>query len=83
MQQIVNVKVMRESDAATIRGGISGRELMMRAARGILESHAWRGKVAIVCGSGNNAGDGFALELLLHEQKIDCRIYLLSPAISR
>ncbi len=82
MQQVVDVQTMRESDAETIRGGISGRELMTRAARGILEGHAWRGKVAIVCGAGNNAGDGFALALLLHARKIDCRIYLLSDRFS-
>ena len=82
MKQIVDVRVMRESDENTIRNGTSGRELMWRAAKGVFESYAWQGSVAIVCGSGNNAGDGYALALLLHEAHIPCRVYLLSDRFS-
>ena len=82
MKQIVDVRVMRESDENTIRNGTSGRELMWRAAKGVLESYAWQGPVAIVCGSGNNAGDGYALALLLREKHIPCRVYLLSDRFS-
>ena len=82
MQRIVDVKTMRESDAKAIAGGVAGRELMLRAAKGVFESYPWKGKTAIVCGTGNNAGDGYALALLLQEAKIACEIILLSDRFS-
>ncbi len=82
MKQVVSVKVMRESDAETIRRGTSGRELMYRTGQGIFSSHVWQGPVAIVCGSGNNAGDGYVLAGLLQEAKIPCTIFLLSEQFS-
>ncbi len=82
MQKIVRVDTMRYSDAETIRQGTSGRELMYRAGLGVLESHLWQGPVAIVCGSGNNGGDGYVLALLLQEKKIPCTVFLLSERFS-
>lgn len=83
MIPITDVKTMRERDAATIAGGISGRELMRRAGEGILASHEWRGRVAIVCGSGNNAGDGYVLALLLLKRGIDATLILLGDRFSK
>lgn len=78
MKRILSVENMRESDAATIRKGIPGRELMYRAGRSILEETLKRfevkGPVGILAGSGNNAGDGYVLALLLHEREIPCNI---------
>lgn len=82
MIELLSVAAMRESDAATIRGGISGKELMYRAGVGIFESVRWHGNVAIVCGSGNNAGDGYVLAILLSEKKIPCTLFLLSERFS-
>lgn len=82
MQTAVSVKTMRESDAATIKSGIEGKELMLRAGKGVLESYAWKGPVAIVCGSGNNAGDGYVLALLLQERGIPCTVFLLFDRFS-
>ncbi len=74
MIDILSVDNMRKSDAATIAAGTPGTELMMRAARGVFEAVSWKAPVAIVCGSGNNAGDGYALGLCLNEAGIDCAI---------
>lgn len=82
MQKVVSVAVMRHSDAETIRRGVPSRELMLRAGKGILESHAWKGPVAIVTGSGNNGGDGYVLALLLREKGIPCTVFLLSDRFS-
>lgn len=82
MQKVVSVAVMRHSDAETIQGGIPGRELMLRAGRGVLNSHTWKGPVAIVAGSGNNGGDGYVLALLLTERGIPCTVFLLSDRFS-
>lgn len=82
MIPVTDVKTMRASDAATIASGISGKELMMRAGKGIFKAYPWRGRVAIVCGVGNNAGDGYVLALLLHEAGIPCSLLLLEDRFS-
>jgi len=82
VQPIVDTKTMRNSDAETIRRGTSGRELMRRAGEGIFHSYAWHGPVAIVVGSGNNAGDGYVLAALLQRARIPCTLVLLSDLFS-
>ena len=67
MKEVLSVENMRLSDAHTIDSGTPGTELMMRAAEGIFNAVKWQNPVAIVCGSGNNAGDGYALALLLQK----------------
>ena len=67
MLSAVSTDLMRKSDLATIEGGVSGIELMYRAAMGVYNSVKWNGKIAIISGSGNNAGDGYALALILKE----------------
>ena len=83
VKTVVDVKTMRESDAATIAAGTSGRELMYRAGVGVCQSYPWQGPVAIVCGSGNNAGDGYVLATLLHKLQIPCTLFLLAERFSR
>jgi NAD(P)H-hydrate epimerase len=59
---------VRDYDAAAIAAGIPGPVLMENAARGavdLLLSLGVRGPIAIVCGKGNNGGDGFAMARLL------------------
>ena len=82
MLQIVSVKVMQESDKATIAAGTPSRELMLRAAKGILDSYAWTGKTLIICGTGNNAGDGYALATLMQKENLSCDLLLLSNRFS-
>lgn len=82
MIRVVSVENMRKSDARTIEGGIPGRELMLRAGRGVFNSAEWKPPVAILCGSGNNAGDGYVIALLLHEANIPCELILLSEKFS-
>ena len=71
MRDVVSVQLMRDSDMVTIDGGISGKEFMYRAAMGVYNSVTWREKIAIVCGDGNNAGDGYALALILKDKGYD------------
>ena len=82
MLPIIDVKTMQESDRATIANGTSARELMLRAAKGIFDSYAWRGKTLIVCGVGNNAGDGYALATLLQGANLSCELLLLANRFS-
>ena len=67
---IISVAEMREADRRTIERGTPSKELMRRAAQGIFDAAESRGvwqrkKVLIVCGSGNNGGDGYALAEIL------------------
>ena len=79
MQTVLTVQSMRESDAAAIAAGTPGRELMARAARAVFEAVPWEAPVAIVCGKGNNGGDGYALACLLHGAGIACTLFAPEP----
>ena len=82
MKKVVSVDVMRESDAFTIKNYTDSKALMYRAGEGVFKSYPWRGKTAIVCGSGNNAGDGYVLALLLKKHSIPCTLFLLKESFS-
>lgn len=82
MQPIYSVTAMRKSDAEAIASGIPARELMRRAGERIFSAYPWKGPVAVVCGPGNNGGDGFVLALYLVRAGIPCRILLLSECFS-
>ena len=74
MEKLISVAVMRASDAAEIAGGTDSKTLMYRAGLGLFQSWDWHGKIDIVTGSGNNAGDGYVLALLLRQHGLTCRI---------
>lgn len=78
----VSVEVMRESDAWTIANKIPSKELMRRAGEGIFRSVQWKSPVAVVCGSGNNAGDGYVVADLLRSENIEVTIILLGEKFS-
>ena len=82
MQKIVSSRVMRESDAYTCKNITDSKVLMFRAGKGIEESFDFKGKTAVVCGSGNNAGDGYVLAKLLFEKGYDVTILRLSEKFS-
>ena len=82
MKDILSVENMRKSDAHTIECETPSKELMMRAAKGVFDSVKWKEPVAIVCGSGNNAGDGYALAVLLNDANIKCTLFCLSDRFS-
>ena len=78
----ISVQNMRDSDAYTIANFVPGPELMHRAAMGVFLSHDWQGRAAIVCGSGNNGGDGFALACILWERGYQCALFTVSSRLS-
>ena len=59
MQDILSVGEMRMSDAIATSSLVPGMELMRRAGEGIFRAAEWKPPVAVVCGSGNNGGDGY------------------------
>jgi NAD(P)H-hydrate epimerase len=75
---------VREVDRRAIEVyGMSGLVLMENAGRGcvdVLLSLGCRGPVAVVCGKGNNAGDGFVIARHLDIRGIAVKVLLLAPA---
>ncbi len=82
MKKVISKEVMRQSDKYTIENKCSSLELMNKAAEAVMNSYEFNGKVLIVAGSGNNAGDGYALALHLHEKNIDVNILLVENKFS-
>lgn len=81
-KQVVSVDNMRRSDAATIARSVPSLELMRRAAQGIFDACDWPGHTAVVAGSGNNGGDGYALAEILHDHGMDVSIHMVSEKAS-
>ncbi|MBQ5745166.1 MAG: NAD(P)H-hydrate epimerase, partial [Ruminococcus sp.] len=73
----------RDSDAQTIASGVTSAELMYRAALGLFQAVRFVGKIAIVCGSGNNGGDGYALACVLLENGITPTIFRVNEKFSK
>ena len=82
MKNVYSVEEMRRFDRETIRGGVSSEKLMFNAGVALREAHPFDGKTAIVCGKGNNAGDGYVLAALLKREGKDCRLFLAEDAFS-
>ena len=77
MPVCVSTEVMRESDRWTIEHLVPSKELMARAGKAIFDQVSWQAPVGIICGKGNNAGDGFVVASLLKNSGIECEIVLL------
>jgi NAD(P)H-hydrate epimerase len=74
---------MREMDRITIAGGVPGITLMERAGHGLfVEAMSLlgprKGRTVVLCGRGNNGGDGFVVARLLHAAGRE--VYVLSVA---
>ena len=63
MIEVLSTAEMRAADARTTAGGVPGIELMERAGQAVAEclSRRWPDarRVLVLCGPGNNGGDGF------------------------
>ena len=74
---------MRATDRWAIEEhGIPGLELMERAGRGLADlvvAVAPDGPIAVVCGKGNNGGDGYVAARLLREAGREVRVLAVAP----
>ena len=77
---LLSVEQMYEADRRTIASGTTGLALMEAAGsaitREILKKWSPR-KTVILCGPGNNGGDGFVVARLLHQKGWNVRVLLL------
>jgi NAD(P)H-hydrate epimerase len=79
--RVLNGSQMREADRQTIeRHGIPASTLMAHAGAAIaaeVQAIGPDGPIAVVCGRGNNGGDGFVAARLLREAGFDARAFLI------
>ncbi len=85
MKPVVTAAEMRALDRATIEDiGLPAVTLMETAGRAVADAAvrwlgAERGHVAVVCGPGNNGGDGFVAARVLRDRGLDAVVYLAVP----
>lgn len=75
MEFLLNSAQMKQYDMDTIKKiGVPSLALMERAAMGVVDEIILAGfdlgSVLVICGSGNNGGDGFAVARLLEERNV-------------
>ena len=83
--KLVTADKMRELDNLTIeKHGVPGIVLMERAGKGAFDlllkcfTEEANAGIVVVCGGGNNGGDGFVLARYAHENSIPVKIILLA-----
>jgi NAD(P)H-hydrate epimerase len=78
---ILDARRMRAADRAAIRGGVPSDRLMENAAEALVEelvrAGSWEETVVVVCGPGNNGGDGLAAARLLAGRGIPVAVFTL------
>lgn len=78
--EVLSVQQMYDADAAAMAAGIDGMTLMENAGAGCARAYLERyGKAAavILCGPGNNGGDGFVIARHLRRAGVKVRLALL------
>jgi len=81
--KILSAAQMKQADAQTITGQhITSLDLMERASNAIFEQLTadfkdFKGSFTILCGAGNNGGDGLALARMLYNVNFSVRVFLL------
>ena len=88
--RILTARQMREADRRTIEElGVPSLVLMENAGREVASAveRAFPDlvgrRVAILCGRGNNGGDGFVVARLLHQRGVDVSVFLVGRDVGR
>src|SRR4029079_16311455 len=85
MRPILTADAMRAAEAAAIDAGTSVEELMERAGEGLAEAaYRFAGPLAtlILCGPGNNGGDGYVAARHLKARGVSVRVAALAEPTS-
>jgi ADP-dependent NAD(P)H-hydrate dehydratase / NAD(P)H-hydrate epimerase len=83
--EILTAEEMARADRVTIESGVPGMELMQNAAAALvsvvsrmLQKSSGR-RVLVLCGPGNNGGDGYVAARLLRQSRMKLRVGALTP----
>ncbi|WP_156842397.1 NAD(P)H-hydrate epimerase [Novosphingobium aquimarinum] len=85
-EQVLTVAQMRAAEQALIEAGSSVEALMDTAGRGAAEwiwRIAGRGRVTVLCGPGNNGGDGYVIAESLRTRGADVAVIAAMPPTSQ
>ncbi len=85
MRPILTVSEMAAADAAAIAAGISGQVLMARAGAAVADAICERfppRPTVVLCGPGNNGGDGYVVARLLAERGWEVWVERLAPPVT-
>ncbi len=80
--EILTVAEMTAADRFAVEHGVPSLTLMQNAGRAVVEEilKQWQPrKTVVLCGPGNNGGDGFVVARLLKAKRWDVRLALLGP----
>lgn len=90
MTELLDTAQMRGLEAAAMASGsVTGAMLMERAGRGVVEAifarwpemAAGGGAAVVLCGPGNNGGDGYVIARLLHGWGWSVRVFALAAPV--
>jgi ADP-dependent NAD(P)H-hydrate dehydratase / NAD(P)H-hydrate epimerase len=81
--KILTTAQIRELDSYTIsQDGLSSIDLMERACHAFVNSFTQHfdlaNKVGVVCGTGNNGGDGLGIARLLHASGYSVKVWIVA-----
>ncbi len=86
MERVLTNAEMREADSFTIEKlNVPSRDLMRRAGIAIADEAAKYGsgkKIIVVCGTGNNGGDGYVCAEELNRRGFEVSVYAVGGALS-
>ncbi len=82
MNELLTTSEMGQADQLAVKAGVPSLELMEHAGKAVADAalDLTRGadtRIAVLCGPGNNGGDGFVAARHLRDQGFDVRLFLL------
>lgn len=82
LEPLPDAGTMRAADEAAVAAGAGDGALMARAARGLADAvlrELPEGRLGVLCGKGNNGGDGYAAARLLRETGREVTVVAVAP----